>query len=153
MNHRNCTLLAQAQGPSKCLVGKHPRPYVIVTCANCLSQTRTTSVVTSNLSGQKRHIRSLYSEHERDHYITLREIGRIRKIVERENIQLDPNDAISAWVWTQNLQAEGDLAFYKNKQDLPPEGSNLAHDLFLLCNTDKIPIKLFLEIRQRVPGN
>jgi len=86
---------------------------------------------------------SLYSDHKCDHYITPGEIGRIRKIVEKENIQLDANDAISARVWVQNAQMEGDFAFYKDKRDLPPTGSDLAHDVFILCIQTRFQLQCF----------
>ena len=31
------------------------------------------------------------------------------------------------------LRSEGEFIYYKDKQDLPPEGSNLANDVFILC--------------------
>jgi hypothetical protein len=48
-------------------------------------------------------MRAQYSDHERDHYITLEQIGRIRTIVEQETIQLDPNDAISTRLWAEQI--------------------------------------------------
>jgi len=41
------------------------------------------------------------------------------------------------------MQMEGDFAFYKDKQDLPPEGSNLTHDLFILCIQTKFQLECF----------
>jgi hypothetical protein len=88
-------------------------------------------------------MRAQYSDHERDHYITLEQIGRIRTIVERETIQLDPNDAISTRLWAEQIRSRGDLAFYKDKRDLLPEGSDLAHDVFLLCIQTKFQLDVF----------
>ena len=74
-----------------------------------------------------------FSEDEREHYITRGEICRIRKDVERANIQLDLNDAQSTRIWVNTLQSEGEFMYYKDKRDPPPEGSDLASDLFILC--------------------
>lgn len=63
----------------------------------------------------------------------MNEISRIRTEVEREDIQLDPNDANSTRIWIDKLISEGHFAYYKDKQDPPPEGSDLASDLFILC--------------------
>lgn len=81
-------------------------------------------------------MRDVFSEQERDHYITMGEIGRIRKDIERERIRLDPNDATSTRIWVETLQSEGtegNFIAYKDKLDRPPDGSNLAEDVFFLC--------------------
>ena len=78
-------------------------------------------------------MRTQFSEDERDYYLTMEEISRVRKAVDRETIELDPNDATSTRIWVNDLVAEGHLAVYKSKQDLPPEGSSLVHDVFVLC--------------------
>jgi len=75
----------------------------------------------------------VFSKQEQDHYMTIGEIGRIRKEIERESIQLDPNDSTSTWIWVEVLQSEGNLVHYKDKLDLPPKDSNLAEDIFFLC--------------------
>lgn len=82
---------------------------------------------------QIKKVRIRFSEDERDHYITKGEICRIRKDVERANIQLDANDAQSTRNWVDALRSEGELVYYKDKRDPPPEGSQLASDLFILC--------------------
>jgi hypothetical protein len=82
---------------------------------------------------QKKKIRSWFSPHERDHYITNGEICRIRKEVQRADIRLDANDALSTRIWVDNLRSQGDFVFYKDKRDPPPEESNLADNLFALC--------------------
>src|SRR6266403_229879 len=78
-------------------------------------------------------MRDVFSEQERDHYITMGEIGRIRKEIEREHIRLDSNDATSTRIWVETLQSEGHFLYYKDKLDRPPDGSNLADDMFFLC--------------------
>ena len=77
-------------------------------------------------------MRYIFNENERDHYLTMGEIGWIRKDIERESIQLDPNDAKSIWIWVSALQSEGNFVYYKDRLDRPPEGSDLAEDVFLL---------------------
>ena len=82
---------------------------------------------------QKREMRDIFSEQEQDHYMTMGEIGRIRKDIERESIQLDPNDATLTRIWAETLQSEGNFICYKDKLDRPPEDSNLAKNVFFLC--------------------
>ena len=93
------------------------------------------SVITPDLTDslQINKLRSRFSEDERDHYITRGEISRIRKDVQRANVQLDANDAQSTRNWVETLRSEGEIVYYKDKQDPPPEGSDLASDLFVLC--------------------
>jgi hypothetical protein len=78
-------------------------------------------------------LRTRFSEDERDHYITKGEVCRIRKDVLRTDIQLDLNDAQSTRGWVTRLHSEGEFVYYKDKRDPPPEGSDLASDLFILC--------------------
>ena len=40
-------------------------------------------------------MRTQFSEDERDYYLTMEEISSLRKAVDRETIELDPNDATS----------------------------------------------------------
>lgn len=88
-------------------------------------------------------MRNQFSEDERDHYLTMDEISRIRRDVEREIIQLDPNDANSTRIWIDKVQSEGHFAYYKDKQDPPPEASDLAKDLFILCIQTKFQWEVF----------
>jgi len=82
---------------------------------------------------QKNKLCERFSEDERDHYITMGEICRIRKEVLRAEIRLDANDAHSTRIWVDKLRSQGDFVYYKDKQDPPPEGSDLANNLFMLC--------------------
>ena len=86
---------------------------------------------------QKKKIRSWFSAYERDHYITNGEICRIRKEVLRAEIRLDANDALSTQIWVDKLRSQGDFVYYKDKLDPPPEGSDLANNLFALCIQSK----------------
>ncbi len=81
-----------------------------------------------------------YSEHKRDHYITLEQISQIRMLVERERVQLDPNDTNSTRIWAGNIWSDGHFVYYKDKRDPPPEGSNLTRDLFILCIQTKLQL-------------
>jgi hypothetical protein len=93
------------------------------------------SVIASDLIDylQIKKLQIHFSEDERDHYVTKGEICRIRKDVECANIQLDLNDAQSAQNWVNMLQSKGEFVYYKDKQDPPPEGSDLTNNLFILC--------------------
>jgi hypothetical protein len=60
------------------------------------------------------------------------DINRIAKAVERDEIRLHPQDEISMKLWLDTLRKEGANTFCKDKLDLPPSGSRLAADLFIL---------------------
>ena len=49
------------------------------------------------------------------------------------NVQLNTNDAQSTRNWIETLKSEGEIVYYKDKQDSSPEGSDLASNLFILC--------------------
>jgi hypothetical protein len=63
----------------------------------------------------------------------MRDINRLRRIVDNEEIRLDENDAIFVKVWATRLQQEGAAAIVKDKIDPPPPGSGLSQDTFILC--------------------
>ena len=64
-------------------------------------------VITTDLTynWQKEEIRDLFSEQERDHYVTMAEISRIRKSVESGSIRFDPDDAKSTRIWAEKTCA------------------------------------------------
>ena len=70
---------------------------------------------------------------DRDHYITIRDINRYRRIVEDVEIRLDDNDAISLRLWVLRLQQDGAECALKDKRDPPPPESGLPQDSFVLC--------------------
>jgi hypothetical protein len=74
-------------------------------------------VITPDLTDdlQINKLRSRFSEDERDHYITKGEICRIRKDVQRADIQLDLNDAQSTRNWVNMLRSKGEFVYYKDK--------------------------------------
>jgi len=57
--------------------------------------------LTNNI--QKRKVRDWFSEDERDHYMTMGEICRIRKEALRADIQLDANDVHSTRIWVDKI--------------------------------------------------
>ena len=64
---------------------------------------------------QRKKIRVWFSEDERDYYMTMGEICRIRKEVQRADIRLDANDALSTRIWVDELQSDGNFVYYKDK--------------------------------------
>ena len=64
---------------------------------------------------QRKKIRVWFSEDEQDYYMTMGEICRIRKEVQRADIWLDANDALSTRIWVNKLQSDGNFIYYKNK--------------------------------------
>ena len=101
---------------------------------------------------QKKKIRTWFSAHERDHYITNGEICRIRKEVERADIRLDANDAHSTRIWVNKLQSQGTFMYYKDKRDPPPEGSDLTDNLFMLCIQSKFQMEAYARLGNRFLG-
>jgi MULE transposase domain len=71
------------------------------------------------------------------------EICRIRKDVLRADIWLDANDVHSTRIWVSKLQSQGDFVYYKDKQDPPPEGSDLADNLFALYIQTKYQVEAY----------
>ena len=69
----------------------------------------------------------------RDYHITTRDIARLHRIVENQEIWYDNNDAISLQVWVSNIQQDGGEAFLKDKLEPPPLGSGLSSEDFVLC--------------------
>jgi hypothetical protein len=78
-------------------------------------------------------VRESRTRSDRDHYITMRDISRIRRIAENDEIRLDDNDAISVRLWVTKLGQRGAEAILKDRRDPPPLGSGLSQDSFVLC--------------------
>ena len=76
----------------------------------------------------------------------MRNINRIRWIVQDEDIRLDENDAISIKVWATRLQQEGAEIILIDKIDAPPLGSGLSPDTFVFCIQTKFQKDQFREI-------
>ncbi len=54
-------------------------------------------------------------------------------MVEEENIRLHIEDAISTKLWVDQLKVKNINTFYKDKLDLPPSGSKLQGEDFIMC--------------------
>ena len=53
--------------------------------------------------------------------------------VEEENIRLHIEDGISTKLWVDRLKAKNINIFYKDMLDLPPSGSKLQGEAFIMC--------------------
>jgi hypothetical protein len=53
--------------------------------------------------------------------------------IENDKICLHSEDAISTKVWVDKLKSDNTRIFYKDKLDLPPPGSSLQQDIFVIC--------------------
>src|SRR5260221_9679325 len=80
------------------------------------------------------------------------EICRIRKEVQRADIRLDANDAHSTRIWVDKLRSQGEFVYYKDKLDPPPEGSDLANNLFALCIQTKYQKDTYKHLENRFLG-
>ena len=69
---------------------------------------------------QMKHVRESNNRTDRDHYITMRDISRLRRIVENDEIRLDDNDAISIRLWVTRLRQVGVDVVLKDKRDPAP---------------------------------
>ena len=99
-----------------------------------------------------KRVRETTKPSKRDHYITMRDINRIRQIVQDEDIWLDENDAISIKVWATRLQQEGAKIILNDKIDAPPPGSGLSPDTFIFCIQTRFQRDLFREIGKEFLG-
>ena len=70
---------------------------------------------------------------DHDHYITIHDINRYRRIVEDVEIRLDDNDGVSLCLWVLRLQQDGAKCVLKDKRDPPPPESGLSQDSFVMC--------------------
>jgi hypothetical protein len=79
----------------------------------------------------------------RTEFIQLRDVRRIQKEIEAEDVRLHPNDGDSTLRWVQNLRAKDHLLAFKSRTDTSPAGSNLAPDTFLLATQTQWQRKMF----------
>ncbi|KAJ7210954.1 hypothetical protein C8J57DRAFT_1097961 [Mycena rebaudengoi] len=79
----------------------------------------------------------------RSEFIQLRDIRRIEKKLEAENVRLHPDDGRSTLLWVENLRAKDHLLGFKSKTDPPPPSSNLASDVFFLAFQTSWQRKMF----------
>ena len=92
---------------------------------------------------QQKRVRESCTRSQRDYHITTRDINRLRRIVENNDIHLDNNDAILVRVWVTRLQQAGGEASLKDRLDPPPLESGLSPDSFVLCIQTKFQKEQF----------
>jgi hypothetical protein len=80
---------------------------------------------------------------DRTEFITLRDIRRIEKDIEAEDVRLHPDDGQSTLRWVEILRRKGQLLGFKSKTDPPPPGSNLPRDVFTLMIQTKWQRQMF----------
>ena len=85
------------------------------------------------IHSQVRVIRNSAPDGSRDQLIALEEVNCISQALDNDKIRLHPDDAISTRLLIEQLNGEGTLTFYKDKQDRTPIDSRLPDDAFVLC--------------------
>ena len=80
-----------------------------------------------------RRIRAWAPDGSRDRYISPQDISRLGRLLTNDKIRLHPEDAISTQIWADKFRSENARIFHKNKVDLPPQGSSLQQEEFILC--------------------
>jgi len=68
-----------------------------------------------------------------DQLIALKEVNQMAQVLDHHKIRLHPDDAIATRLLIDEISAEGNLTFYKDKQDCAPINSRLPEDAFVLC--------------------
>jgi hypothetical protein len=68
----------------------------------------------------------------RTDFVQLRDVHRIEKAIEAEDIQLHADDGRSTLTWVERLRERGHLLGFKSKTYPPPPDSNLSGDVFTL---------------------
>ena len=82
---------------------------------------------------QVHQIRNSAPECSCDQLIALEEVNRLAQVLENDKIRLHPDDAISTKLLIEQLSHQGNLTFYKDKQDHTAIDSGLPEDAFVLC--------------------
>jgi hypothetical protein len=85
------------------------------------------------IQSQACNIWDLAPNGSRDRFISLQDICQMAPTVEEEDIRLHIEDAISTKLWVDQLKVKNINIFYKDKQDLPPSGSKLQGEDFIMC--------------------
>jgi len=80
-----------------------------------------------------RRIRAWAPNGSRDRFVSPKDITRLGRLLTNDKIRLHPEDAISTQIWADKFRSKNARIFYKNKLDLPPQGSSLQQDDFILC--------------------
>ncbi|KAJ7206518.1 hypothetical protein GGX14DRAFT_637440, partial [Mycena pura] len=81
----------------------------------------------------------------RNEFIQLKDVRRIEKEIEKETVQLDPDDGRSTLLWVTSLREKGHLLGFKSKTDPPPAGSGLEANVFTLSVQTGWQRKMFRE--------
>ena len=78
-------------------------------------------------------IRDSAPDDSHDQLIALQEVNQLAQVLENDKIRLHPDDAISTKILIAQLSHQGNLTYYKDKQDPAPIDSGLPEDSFVLC--------------------
>ena len=77
--------------------------------------------------------------------IALKEVNQIAQVLDDYKIRLHPDDAIATRLLIDELSAEGNLTFYKDKQDCALINSRLPEDAFVLCLQTNFQLNAYQE--------
>ena len=69
----------------------------------------------------------------RDRFISPQDIAQMGRSYHNDKIWYHPEDAISTKLWVDKRRSENARIYCKDKLDLPPPGSSLEQDTYLLC--------------------
>ena len=73
-------------------------------------------------------------------------------VVEEENIRLHKEDGISTKLWVDQLKAKNINIFFKAKLDLPPSGSKLQGEYFVMCIQTAFQVDAFQRLENGFIG-
>ena len=96
-------------------------------------RTRTLILAADLIQSQARDIRDSAPDGSRDRFILLQDVCRMARMVEEEDIRLHKEDGISTKLWVDRLKAKNVNIFFKDMLDLPPSGSKLQGEAFIMC--------------------
>jgi len=77
--------------------------------------------------------------------IALKEVNQMAQVLDNHKIRLHPDDAITTRLLINELSAEGNLTFYKDKQDHALINSRLPEDAFVLCLQTNFQLNAYQE--------
>jgi len=83
---------------------------------------------------------------------SLQDICWMARMVEEENIRLHIEDAISTKLWVDRLKAKNINTFYKDKLDLPPSGSKLQGEDFIIYIQTAFQVDAYWRLRNGFIG-
>jgi len=91
-------------------------------------------------------IRVTAPDGSRDQLIALKEVNQMAQVLDNHKIRLHPDDAIATRLLIDQLSTQGNLTFYKNKQDRAPINSRLPEDAFVLCIQTNFQLNAYREL-------